>query len=123
MDKYSSLYASLSTVLRVGLVLAITVTLIGGGLLLWQRGMEKVDYKIFKGAPKSLIEMDAIVSNAVKGEALAIIQLGVLLMIATPIARVASCVIGFTYQRDLLYALLSSIVLVTLLYSFFARLK
>jgi uncharacterized membrane protein len=50
-----------------------------------------------------------------------IIRLGVLLLIATPIMRVAFCVYSFAMQKDKIYVLISTIVLTVLLYSFFRR--
>ena len=47
------------------------------------------------------------------------IRLGILLLIATPIMRVAYCVYSFAVQKDKIYVLVSGIVLSVLLYSFF----
>ena len=46
-----------------------------------------------------------------------IIQFGLLLLIATPIARVMFSVVGFAVERDYLYVALTLIVLGVLLYS------
>jgi uncharacterized membrane protein len=46
-----------------------------------------------------------------------IIQLGLLLLIATPIARVALSVVAFAIQRDRLYVVATLIVLAVLMYS------
>jgi len=48
-----------------------------------------------------------------------IIRVGILVLIATPIMRVAYCVYGFAAQKDKIYVVVSSIVLTVLLYSFF----
>ena len=47
----------------------------------------------------------------------AIIQFGLLLLIATPIARVAVSLIGFALERDRTYVVVTSIVLAILIYS------
>jgi len=47
--------------------------------------------------------------------------LGILLLIATPIMRVAFCVYSFATQKDKAYVVVSGIVLTVLLYSFFGR--
>jgi uncharacterized membrane protein len=60
------------------------------------------------------------VERAVRGEALAIIQLGLLLLIATPIARVILSVAGFAWERNYVYAGFSLLVSLDLLYSLFA---
>jgi uncharacterized membrane protein len=46
-----------------------------------------------------------------------LIQLGLLVLIATPIARVISSTIGFLLRRDLLYVAISFFVLALLAYS------
>ncbi len=47
------------------------------------------------------------------------IQLGILLLIATPVARVLLLVLGFAWQRDRTYVLVSLVVLGLLVYSLF----
>jgi uncharacterized membrane protein len=49
-----------------------------------------------------------------------IIQLGLLLLIATPIARVAFAAYGFARQRDWMYVGIAAFVLSVLLYGVFA---
>lgn len=109
----------LSNVLRIGLVIAFLTTLLGGILLFWQSGNTVVDYHIFKGEPDSLKAIRSIITSSMHGEGIAIVQLGILLMIATPVSRVLLCVIMFFLQKDYLYVVLSSFVLGVLLYSFF----
>jgi uncharacterized membrane protein len=48
-----------------------------------------------------------------------IIQLGLLLLIATPVARVAFSILGFAKEGDRMYAIVATIVLLILLYSIF----
>ncbi len=45
------------------------------------------------------------------------IQLGILLLIATPVVRVVFCVVGFARQRDRLYVAVRTLVLAILIYS------
>ena len=46
-----------------------------------------------------------------------IIQFGMVILIATPVARVLLCVVGFARQKDRLYVFISSFVLLVLIYS------
>jgi uncharacterized membrane protein len=48
-----------------------------------------------------------------------IIQLGLLLLIATPVARVALSIVGFAAERDRMYVSFALIVLAILFYSLF----
>jgi uncharacterized membrane protein len=58
-----------------------------------------------------------IFNDARHGDTTSIIQLGLLLLIATPIARVILAAVGFLFERDRLYFCISLIVLAVLLYS------
>jgi uncharacterized membrane protein len=53
----------------------------------------------------------------VHGDSIAIMQVGLLLLILTPIARVALAVVGFFLERDRLYTVVSLIVFVILMFS------
>ena len=94
--------------------MALLVTITGGVLLLWEEGSIRVDYKNFIGEPIGLTHIPAIILGAFNGYSRSIIQLGILLMIVTPIVRVLSCAILFACQRDLLYVVLSGFVFVVL---------
>lgn len=60
----------------------------------------------------------AVVSGAIAGKPYAIIALGLLLLIATPVARVALSVLFFLAQRDWVYVGITLLVLGVLLLSF-----
>jgi uncharacterized membrane protein len=47
-----------------------------------------------------------------------IVMLGLLLLIATPVMRVAVSIFGFVYEHDRKYVVITSVVLVLLLLSF-----
>jgi uncharacterized membrane protein len=47
----------------------------------------------------------------------AVVALGIVLLIATPVARVLLTLIGFIRQRDRVYILLTTVVALALLYS------
>ena len=97
--------------LQVGVALATVVVLTGSVLLLARHGHEVVDHRVFRGAPATLTSVGAIVRSALAGDALAITQLGLVLLIATPIARVALTLVAFVVQRDWLYTGLTALVL------------
>ena len=118
-DDDSKLDASIGTLLRAGTLSSASVILLGGILYLARNGQERPDYRTFHGVPTQLHTLSGILSGAVHGQSLAIIQLGLLLLIATPIARVLFSVIAFLAERDYLYVAVSAIVLTVLLYSLF----
>jgi uncharacterized membrane protein len=111
--------AIIGTLLRVGVILSASVVLFGGILYLVRHGHEIVDYTTFHGEPESLKNVREIWQGVLAGSARAIIQLGLLMLIATPVARVVFSAVAFAIERDYLYVAITLIVLAILLYSLF----
>jgi uncharacterized membrane protein len=107
----------LGNLLRAGVVLAAIVVLAGGLLYLVRHGSEKPDYRVFRGEPADLRSPSGIVVDAGKLKSRGIIQLGLLLLIATPVARVLFSAVGFARQRDWIYVGLTLVVLAGLVCS------
>lgn len=106
-----------SVLLRAGVFIAASVVLAGGIYFLIRHGMEPVNLSKFAGEPSIDRHIPEIIIGAFSGRARSIIQLGILLLIATPIARVALCLWGFGEERDHKYVVITAIVLAVLLYS------
>jgi uncharacterized membrane protein len=109
----------LGNLLRAGVLLAAAVVLLGGGLYLVRHGGERADWTTFRGEPANLRNPTEIVGNALQLSSRGVIQVGLLLLVATPVARVVFSVFGFLRERDFLYVVLTLIVLAVLLYSLF----
>jgi uncharacterized membrane protein len=109
---------AISRMLRAGVSVAAVVVFIGGLLYVLQAHGVVPDYVHFHGitSPADRIPPLLVAHHLDSGN---IIRLGILLLIATPIMRVAYCVYGFAAQKDKIYVVVSSIVLSVLLYSFF----
>lgn len=108
----------LGQLLRVGVVLAALVVIVGGAMYLRTAALGPVpDYKVFHGQPQELTSVRETVQGSADFDPLAIIQVGLLLLIATPVARVAFSIIGFAMERDGLYICVTIVVLVLLLAS------
>jgi uncharacterized membrane protein len=110
----------LGNLLRAGVILAAAVVLFGGVLYLVRHGEERPDHRVFRGEPARLCSPSGIVVEALAFRSQGIIQLGLLLLIATPIARVIFSIIAFALQRDHTYVIITMIVLVVLLFSLFS---
>lgn len=102
--------------LQLGVLLAATVVLVGGIMLLVQYGSHVAAFQIFRGEAANLRSVGGIIRSALEGDARGIVQLGLLLLIATPVARVALTLCAFALQRDRLYVVTTLIVLSLLLY-------
>jgi uncharacterized membrane protein len=106
----------LGTLLRGGVILSASVTLIGGIMYLASHGNVPVSYHTFTGEPAGLRTVGGVIAGVLRGDSISIIQFGVLLLIATPIARVLFSVIGFARERDWMYVACSLLVLALLSY-------
>jgi uncharacterized membrane protein len=111
---------SISILLRSGVLLAASVVLLGGILYLVRPGSVRPDYHVFRGEPVELRRPDLVIRGAFAGHPDAIIQFGLLLLILTPVARVAFSVAAFATEHDRMYVLITIIVLAVLLYSLLA---
>ena len=113
MEKMENVVGNL---LRGGVALSAAVALAGGVVYLFRHGAETPAFHVFRGEPSDLRSLRGIFSDALSWRVRGIIQLGLLLLIATPVARVAYLAYAFARQRDRLYATFSLIVLLLLAY-------
>ena len=103
--------------LRAGVILSAVFVLAGGGVYLARHAEPVTDYRVFQGEPEELRTISGIFHEALAFRGRGLIQLGLLILIATPIARVAFSVVAFLYQRDWTYVVVTLIVLGLLVYS------
>ena len=107
----------IGNLLRVAVTISAAFVLAGGVLYLIRHGLETPDYGVFNGVPKNLRGLRDVIAVAGDMRSLGIIQLGLLLLIATPVVRVIFSVFAFLIERDFMYAVVASIVLAVLLLS------
>ena len=107
----------LGNLLRAGVILASIVVAIGGVLYLTRHGLDTADRRVFQSEPAQLRSIGGIIRGVAAGQAAAIVQLGLLLLIATPVARVAMSLVAFLLQRDRVYVFVTAIVLALLIFS------
>jgi uncharacterized membrane protein len=109
----------IGNLLGAGVLLSALVVCCGGLIFLAHHGESHADYRVFQGEPANLTGIPAILKYAAELHGSGIIQLGLLLLIATPVARVAFSIVGFAVGRDRLYVGFTVAVLIILLYSLF----
>jgi len=107
----------ISVLLRTGVLLAGALVLAGGVYYVAAHGGDTADYHKFVGQPESDRLMGRILAGAFTLRPRSTIQVGILLLIATPILRVAIALVGFAMERDRQYVVISAIVLALLLFS------
>jgi len=104
-------------ILRVGVTLSMVIVIIGGVIFLFNHGYSIPDYHEFKRVPYFIHNTEGIINGVLNLKGQAIIQLGILLLIATPVLRVIFSAIGFMIEKDHLYTIITLIVLLIILAS------
>lgn len=104
----------LSWIIEIGLVLSLFLVTTGGVAYLIPQWNIPVKYHIFTAEPENLNNLFTITKELLKGNAAAVIQMGVVLLLVTPALGTAICTLYFYLRKDWLYLLLSLFVLVVL---------
>ena len=103
--------------LRTGVLLSAAIVLAGGIWWLAEVGRMAPAYHEFRGAPRDLRQLGLLLKGLAHPRPEALIQLGLLLLIATPVARVGLALAAFALERDRTYVVATAIVLAILVYS------
>jgi|SRR5579864_7522893 len=106
-------------ILQSGVIAAGILVFAGGILYLIHYGGQPVHYQVFEADRTALSGVRTLLLSAAHFDSRAIIELGILLLIATPVIRVAFSVVAFWLQRDRIYVAFTLVVLGILLYSLF----
>jgi uncharacterized membrane protein len=117
----------IAQVLRVGVILSFIILAIGIGAVIvtGQTGYDQitlddlnsiVQYRT--GHPPFPNSLGDVATGVLRFKPYAIIALGLMVLIAIPVFRVAVSVIAFAWERDRLYVFITAFVLAMLLLSF-----
>jgi uncharacterized membrane protein len=98
-------------ILRAGVAISMLIVFIGGVFFVYRHGSSIPDYHVFRGVPWFIHDTGGIINATLNFRGQAIIQLGIILLIATPVIRVAFSAIGFIIEKDYLYTAITLIVL------------
>ena len=109
--------AVIGNLLRAGVLLAAAVVLMGGILYLFSHRGPHEDLRRFHAESDQMRSVAGVIHGAAHMDSRAIIQLGRLRLVLTPIARVLFAAVAFALERDYLYVAISLVVLATLVYS------
>src|SRR5260370_7821710 len=99
----------IGNLLRAGVMLAAAVVLAGGILYLLRHGRAQADYRTFRGEPAELRSVAGISESALTVHSRGIIQLGLLLLVLNPIARVLFSPFAFALEPDMTFFFLTLI--------------
>jgi uncharacterized membrane protein len=111
--------ARVGALLQAGVLLASALVTLGGIVFLLKYGNTAPHHETFSGEPSDLRSIGGIVNAAARLRGRGLIQLGILVLLATPVARVAFSLYTFVRQRDGTYIVITGFVLVLLLGSLF----
>ena len=113
---------TISIVLRVGVIVSGAVILLGLVLSLipsMDKGSGVTIHQLLdNGGTRVSVTPSSILEGLKSFDPISIIQLGLLLLILTPIVRVAMTLMLFIKQADLIFVTITGIVLVVLLLGF-----
>ena len=106
--------------LRWGVILACLLATIGGVYYLMQHGLDPVlDYRHFEAANAAaqlnFTTLGGLWQGILHGDAASCIQVGVIVLILTPIARVVLSFFDFIVEQDWLYVAITAIVLTVII--------
>jgi uncharacterized membrane protein len=105
---------TVGNLLRIGVLVSTAIVLTGGAIYLLRHSGERADHFTFHGEPIELCHPVGIVREAWSLTGRGVIQLGLLVLIATPVFRVVFSAYAFWRQRDRAYIAITLIVLAVL---------
>jgi uncharacterized membrane protein len=106
----------ISAVLRTGVLLAGAIILVGIVLFVARGGSGTGPHglRALLGRDAASVHPGSVLRGVAAGNAVAIIQLGVFVLILTPVARVAMTVVLFAAQRDWIFVAITVAVFLML---------
>ena len=110
---------SVGNLLRLGVILSVITSLIGFVKLFMEGFRMPRKYKLLDMGTSSEKVWSHFWETLCKGDGMAIIQLGILMLIFTPLMRIIFALIGYLKEKDYVYVVISSIVLAIMAVSFF----
>ena len=111
------LESAIANLLRGGVLASAALVAMSGLIYLMQNHAAHITYGIFQMERGNLRTLAGIFRSAIRLRTDAMMQLGLVFLIATPIARVALAALGFYLQGDRLYVMVSLIVFAILIFS------
>lgn len=112
---HAKVETALGRLLTGAVLLSAAVAATGGVLYLRQSGHESPVFSTFTPQPAELTSTTAIVHGAAHADAAALMQLGIFILVLTPLVRVAFSLALFGLRRDRMYTVITLAVLAVLL--------
>ena len=113
----SSIQSLIGYILRIGVLLSSGIVLFGGLIYLFRHGHSIADYTVFHDESARYADISKLLPAALSLHGRDIMQLGLIVLIATPIARVLFSALGFFLEKDYLYIGICMLVLAIITFS------
>jgi uncharacterized membrane protein len=108
----------IGSLLRWGVILSAVVTSIGGLFFLMSHGQEQVpSYQRYSGTLLQYRNVHQLVNGVINGNSESLIQIGIMMLIATPVARLVFSLFTFTKEKDFVFAGITLLVLCIVAFS------
>lgn len=109
----------LAMVLTLGTSVALALALLGIAMFLFKGQKDAIDLHTFgKGVGNGFRGVRAVFKDSMTGDPMGVMQLAALVLIATPVTRVAFALVAFAIKKDRLYTLVALVVLAGLAIGF-----
>lgn len=108
---------AIGRLLRAGVIISSAIVLLGAICFLHRHSHEPASFHTFQAVAAVYRSVRATAVAATHFDCRAVIQLGLLFLIATPVARVAFSLVAFAAERDWIYVAVTSVVLAILVSS------
>ncbi|TDW51850.1 putative membrane protein [Flavobacterium sp. 270] len=108
----------IGNLLRYGVWTSLSVAFIGGIVYLIHNGSQIEDYSVFKENDRNIFEVISTVYNGViQGNGEYLIFFGIILLFLTPVFRVLLSLFSFLLEKDYLYVVITTIVILIIITS------
>jgi uncharacterized membrane protein len=115
--KDKDMQAVIGWILRIGVFVSTAFVITGGVIFLFNHGHSQIDFVSFNKVPDFISHVSSVIDGVIHLKGQAIIQFGIVLLIATPVLRVIFAGIGFLMEKDYLYTFISILVFLIILTS------
>jgi uncharacterized membrane protein len=121
-DHKADMNVVISDLLKYGVIVSTTLVVLGAILTFahpLQSFPNSLSQLVSTNFGKPTLDLATLFAGISTGNPSSILQLGLIILLATPVARVAASVILFAAERDRIYVAITLFVLIVLLVSIF----
>lgn len=120
MTNHRDMEIILGKLLLIGVLISAAFVLVGGILYLYQQGQDPTPAWFYQPVHSGM-SVDQLIREGLSLTPLGLINIGILLLVATQSFRVALLVFYYARIRDMKFALISGFILLMLVYSAYWR--